>query len=233
MDIRKEKQIRNVVFRETRPVYTSVVRKLEREFARNYNFLHDPFLDERDHPFWRRIKGQVGFKILKRVIEPTLALHGWTATLEARDDNHLLHGRHITVSVDIKGTDMAFTVTVVLPVLKTPVWCPRRYGGVWSIVELHELSDAWHTVQNLLRELGSFINDNMPEELRASVVPPSFTGTMPILLTPHVCRITRTPYNGDLTRFLRAQKEGSFERTASTSKGGALRPYSNFPHRWG
>lgn len=206
MEMNQEKQIHKVVFRETRPIYTSVVRKLEREFARNCDFLHDPYLDERDRPLWRSIKGLVGFKILERVIEPTLELHGWTATLKARGADHLLHGRHITVSVCIKGIDKPFITTVALPVLKTPVWCPRRYGGVWSIVELHELSDAWHTVQNLLRELGSFINDNIPEEIQASVIPPSFTGTMPVLPTPHVCRITRTPYNGDLTRFLRIQK---------------------------
>lgn len=206
MEMKSEKQIHKVVFRETRPIYTSVVQKLEQELARGCGFLHDPYLDERDRPFWRRIKGLVGFNILKRVIEPTLAPHGWTATLKTRDDGHLLHGRHITVSVDIKGIDKPFIATVALPVLRTPVWCPRRYGGVWSIVELRELSDGWHTVQNLLRELGSFINDNMPEEIRASVVPPSFTGTTPILLTPHVCRITRTPYNGDLTHFLRTQK---------------------------
>lgn len=196
--------IKKIVARESKPVYCSVVQKLERTAVRDHALPANPYLDSKDNPFWRRIRGAHGFSVLKRVIEPTFALRGWKVKVTVDNAGYVRNGRHIDLRVDFVGLWISIPIKAELPVLETPLWCPRRYGGIWTVFELQQ-GCAWLSIQKLIAEIDRRLYFKLPTEIMDLTIGSPSDGPL-ILPTPHVCRITRTPYNGDLTHVLRAQK---------------------------
>lgn len=196
-----------IVNREVEPIYTSVVRKLEREAVRRIRLPTDPYTDIRDGPFWRSVRGLHGFSVLKRVIEPTFAMWGWKVRVTAANSGYLHNGQHIDLHITLVGIGISFPIKVELPVLETPLWCPRRHGGMWTVFELYQ-GRAWAIVQKAITEIDSRLYFTLPSEIMDLTIGTPGHGPL-ILPTPHVCHMTRTPYDGKLTHILRAQKEKS------------------------
>ncbi len=196
--------IKKIIARESERIYCSVVQKLERESVRRGTLPTVPYIDERDRPSWRKIRGVHGFAVLKRVVEPTFAMRGWKVKLTANHAGYLHNGKRIDLRVTFTGLGISFPITTDLPVLENPLWCPRRYGGIWTVFELQQ-GCAWLSIQKLITEIDRRLYFKLPTEIMDLTIGSPSDGPL-ILPTPHVCHITRTPYDGELTHILRAQK---------------------------
>lgn len=201
----RDNKILRITNREIEPIYGSVVRKLEREAVRNKTLPTQPYIDTKDSFVWRHIKGFHGFSVLKRVLEPTFAMRGWKVEVTAADSNYLYNGKHINLRIRFKGLRISFPITAELPVLQNPLWCPLREKGLWTIFELHQ-GRAWVSIRKLITEIDRRLYFKLPVEIMDLTIGSPTQGPL-VLPTPHVCRITRTPYDGQLTHLLRAVKE--------------------------
>lgn len=154
-----------IISRETRHIYTSTVDKLDYKVVHkiginkeNHLPLKDPYLNNANNEFWRRLKVRSAHELVDRVMEATLSFYGWKVKTFL-SHNQPPNGEHDTFIFQINGMeDCNLEITTPLPVLQTPIWRPSRFGGSWSFFELH-MGDCYRLIMDLIKEVKKHIRD--------------------------------------------------------------------------
>ncbi len=174
-----------------RPIFHSVVCKLERQAFRRGHLTNNPYIfpyQDQNSPSYclTTVKGIYGFLIYKAVIVETMAHRGFKVTVTAQDGNYMTNGKHINLRIKFHLDDVPpLEDTFELPILETPVWHPKINGGCWTIFERHH-GRCWGLTMQLIRQVGMHIRNHLHSVDRLRTMGDSWR----VLPTKHVRRMT-------------------------------------------